>query len=59
MEFEWDTAKAEQNIAKHGVPFEYAARVFSTLTVWTARTNVANTTKDGGSLSAKSKGGSL
>jgi uncharacterized protein len=28
MEFEWDTAKAEQNIAKHGVPFEYAAHVF-------------------------------
>ena len=28
MEFEWDTRKAAQNIAKHGVPFEYAARVF-------------------------------
>ena len=28
MEFEWDTGKAEQNIAKHGVPFEYAAQVF-------------------------------
>jgi uncharacterized DUF497 family protein len=28
MEFEWDARKAAQNIAKHGVPFEYAARVF-------------------------------
>lgn len=28
MEFEWDTRKAAQNIDKHGVPFEYAARVF-------------------------------
>jgi len=28
MTFEWDGAKAEQNVVKHGVPFEYAARVF-------------------------------
>lgn len=28
MEFEWDARKAAQNITKHGVPFEYAARVF-------------------------------
>jgi uncharacterized DUF497 family protein len=28
MEFEWDERKARQNIAKHGVPFEYAVRVF-------------------------------
>jgi uncharacterized DUF497 family protein len=28
MRFEWDAPKAAQNIAKHGVPFEYAARVF-------------------------------
>jgi uncharacterized protein len=27
-EFEWDGAKAESNLAKHGVPFAYAARVF-------------------------------
>jgi len=26
--FEWDDHKAAQNVAKHGVPFEYAARVF-------------------------------
>jgi uncharacterized DUF497 family protein len=25
---EWDRQKAAQNIAKHGVPFDYAARVF-------------------------------
>ena len=28
MLFEWDTKKAAQNVAKHGVPFEYASRVF-------------------------------
>jgi uncharacterized DUF497 family protein len=28
MLFEWDDRKAAQNAAKHGVPFEYAARVF-------------------------------
>ena len=28
MQFEWHAQKAAQNIAKHGVPFEYAARVF-------------------------------
>ena len=28
MQFEWDERKAAQNIAKHGVPFDYAARVF-------------------------------
>ena len=27
-EFEWDDAKASSNLAKHGVPFSYAARVF-------------------------------
>jgi uncharacterized DUF497 family protein len=26
--FEWDDRKAAQNASKHGVPFEYAARVF-------------------------------
>ena len=28
MEFEWDERKAARNLAKHGVPFEYAAGVF-------------------------------
>ena len=28
MVFEWDERKAAQNIIKHGVSFEYAARVF-------------------------------
>jgi uncharacterized DUF497 family protein len=28
MTFEWDDRKAAQNITKHGVPFEYAVRVF-------------------------------
>jgi uncharacterized DUF497 family protein len=28
MEYEWDERKARQNIAKHGVPFEYAVRLF-------------------------------
>jgi hypothetical protein len=28
MDFEWDSAKADANEAKHGVPFEVARRVF-------------------------------
>ena len=28
MEFEWDPAKADGNLDKHGISFEYAARVF-------------------------------
>jgi len=28
MQFEWDPRKAAQNIAKLGVPFDYAAQVF-------------------------------
>jgi uncharacterized DUF497 family protein len=28
MRFEWDAKKAAENVAKHGVPFEFAARVF-------------------------------
>jgi hypothetical protein len=28
MRFEWDDLKAALNLAKHGVPFEYATRVF-------------------------------
>lgn len=27
--FEWDAGKAEQNLAKHGIPFAYATRAFS------------------------------
>jgi uncharacterized DUF497 family protein len=27
-QFEWDEAKARANLAKHGVPFDYGARVF-------------------------------
>lgn len=27
-EFDWDDAKAEDNLVKHGVPFPYATRVF-------------------------------
>lgn len=28
LSFEWDDAKAQSNLAKHGVPFAYATRVF-------------------------------
>jgi uncharacterized DUF497 family protein len=28
LDFEWDPTKAESNLDKHGVPFEYATRVF-------------------------------
>jgi uncharacterized DUF497 family protein len=27
--FEWDEAKAEKNLVKHGLPFEFAIRVFT------------------------------
>ena len=27
-EFDWDETKARSNLAKHGVPFPYAVRVF-------------------------------
>lgn len=27
-DFDWDDGKAERNLAKHGVPFPYATRVF-------------------------------
>jgi uncharacterized protein len=29
MEFEWDDAKAEANLRKHGVSFDEAATVFA------------------------------
>ena len=28
MKFEWDSQKAAKNLESHGVPFDYAARVF-------------------------------
>ena len=28
MKFEWDDDKYEENIRKHGIPFEYAALIF-------------------------------
>jgi uncharacterized protein len=28
LEFEWDRAKADSNLQKHGASFEYATRVF-------------------------------
>jgi uncharacterized protein len=28
MTFEWDSRKASENLAKHGIPFDYATRVF-------------------------------
>jgi uncharacterized DUF497 family protein len=28
MEFEWDLGKAEENVSKHGVTFDDAAKVF-------------------------------
>ncbi len=28
MEFEWDAAKADRNLVKHGIPFHLAATVF-------------------------------
>ena len=28
MNFEWDETKNQRNLEKHGIPFEYAIRVF-------------------------------
>ncbi len=28
MEFEWDPKKAESNLRKHAIPFDYAVRIF-------------------------------
>lgn len=28
LDFEWDDGKADANLAKHGVPFPFATRVF-------------------------------
>jgi len=50
-----DERKARQNIAKHGVPFDYATRFFWTCTGWTPRIPVAIMAKNGGSLSARLK----
>lgn len=44
MEFEWDAAKAQSNLAKHGIPFEVAAGVF----LDPARITVADTRFDYG-----------
>ena len=29
LQFEWDTKKAKENLAKHGIPFEEALTVFA------------------------------
>jgi hypothetical protein len=46
LDFEWDERKARQNVVKHGVPFEYAARVF----LDPARRDAADTRRDYGEL---------
>ena len=36
MEFDWDPAKNRANIAKHGVSFDFAIRIFERrIVVWT------------------------
>jgi len=37
MEFEWDPTKAESNLAKHGISFVAAMRVFDDPTVVKSR----------------------
>jgi hypothetical protein len=44
LEYEWDERKARQNIAQHGVPFEYATRVFLDL----HRLDIEDTRRDYG-----------
>ena len=61
MLFGWDDRKAAQNVAKHGVPFDYAVRVgsFSTRTGWIPRTPAATTVRTEGSPSASLRSGFL
>ena len=37
MKFEWDDDKYEENIRKHGIPFEYAALKIMTMSILIAR----------------------
>ena len=57
MRFEWDEEKAAQNLAKHKVPFDFAARVFLDPYHWTPRTRGSITARSGGLLSVGSNGG--
>ncbi|MFY9293141.1 MAG: BrnT family toxin [Methylorubrum rhodinum] len=49
--FEWDPAKAESNLRKHGVSFEYALRVFADPFLMTAPDGI-----EGGELRWKAVG---
>ncbi|GAB6843450.1 hypothetical protein HNR00_000974 [Methylorubrum rhodinum] len=49
--FEWDSAKAESNLRKHGVSFEYALRVFADPFLMTAPDGI-----EGGELRWKAVG---
>ncbi len=39
MEFEWDEAKRHSNLAKHGIDFRTASRLFDGRPTWTARSS--------------------
>ncbi len=41
MEFEWDEAKRESNLAKHGIDFGVAIELFDGRPAWTARSSYA------------------
>ena len=46
MKFEWDSAKAASNLAKHGVSFEEASSVFGDWLHATGRDDAHSTTED-------------
>ncbi len=41
MEFEWDEAKRQSNLVKHGIDFGVAIELFDGRPVWTARSSYA------------------
>jgi uncharacterized DUF497 family protein len=59
MQYEWDERKARQNFAKHGVRFEYAARIFLDPRRLDAEDVGTTTASNGGSRLAPLKGGFL
>jgi len=42
MEFEWDPAKREANLAKHRIDFIQASELFDGRPVWTARSTYSD-----------------
>jgi uncharacterized DUF497 family protein len=56
---EWDDRKAAQNVAKHGVPFDYAARIFLDPHRLDSEDSPRDCSEERRSLSARLRGGFL